>query len=167
LRSWIWYVAALLALLGMCEGQAAHVTGTELRKNWSLQSSCRLKQGTTGELISTTRFRPEGWVPTEVPHTVEGAQVDAKVFPFDPFVGMNLRKIPGTTQYLSVLESDIAAAGTAFEPNYTVPSSSASSRADTSKCAAATRRSCSRTSSAASIRPAHAAFSAAQQPSHG
>ena len=36
-----------------------------------------------------------------------------------------LRKIPGTTQYLSVLESDVATAGTAFEPNYTVPSSSA------------------------------------------
>ena len=36
-----------------------------------------------------------------------------------------LRKIPGTAQYLSVLESDIAAAGTAFEPNYTVPASSA------------------------------------------
>jgi uncharacterized protein (DUF1501 family) len=36
-----------------------------------------------------------------------------------------LRKIPGTTQYLSVLESDVAAAGTAFEANYTVPSSSA------------------------------------------
>jgi uncharacterized protein (DUF1501 family) len=36
-----------------------------------------------------------------------------------------LRKIPGTALYLSVLESDIAAAGTAFESNYTVPASSA------------------------------------------
>ena len=40
-----------------------------------------------------------------------------------------LRKIPGTAQYLSVLESDVAAAGTAFEANYTVPSSSAVSYA--------------------------------------
>lgn len=37
----------------------------------------------------------------------------------------DLRKIPGTTTYLSVLESDIAAAGTAFEANYTVPAAQA------------------------------------------
>ncbi len=36
-----------------------------------------------------------------------------------------LRKIPGTSQYLSVLESDVATAGTAFEANYTVPSANA------------------------------------------
>lgn len=40
-----------------------------------------------------------------------------------------LRKIPGTAQYLSVLDSDVAAAGTAFEPNYTVPAASATSYA--------------------------------------
>src|SRR5947209_1094020 len=82
----------LLVLVGcaMCVAQTDRWS-TELRKNWTLQSSCSLKQGNTGEFISTSRFRPTGWIATEVPHTVEGAQVDAKVFPFDPFVGMNLR----------------------------------------------------------------------------
>jgi uncharacterized protein (DUF1501 family) len=36
-----------------------------------------------------------------------------------------LRKIPGTNTFLSVLESDVAAAGTAFESNYTVPAANA------------------------------------------
>ena len=32
----------------------------------------------------------QSWLATTVPHTVLGAQVDAKIFP-DPFYGMNLR----------------------------------------------------------------------------
>ena len=85
----------LLVACGMTVAQFDR-SSTKLRNNWTLQSSCNLKQGTAGELISSSGFRPTGWIATEVPHTVEGAQVDAKAFPFDPFVGMNLRKIPGT-----------------------------------------------------------------------
>ena len=65
-----------------------------LEKNWHIQSACKLNDG--GEKISQSRYNVQGWLATTVPHTVLGAQVDAKLFP-DPFYGMNLRAIPGTT----------------------------------------------------------------------
>jgi exo-1,4-beta-D-glucosaminidase len=67
---------------------------TALRTGWAIQSACQV--GDTGERISTAAFRPAGWVPATVPSTVLGALVAARVFP-DPFVGMNLRAIPGTS----------------------------------------------------------------------
>lgn len=65
-----------------------------LEKNWHIQSSCKLNEG--GEALSRTAYNDQNWLATTVPHTVEGAQVDAKLFP-DPFYAMNLRAVPGTT----------------------------------------------------------------------
>lgn len=65
-----------------------------LEKNWHIKSGCKLHDG--GEAISRVGYSIAGWLPTTVPHTVLGAQVDAKLFA-DPFFGMNLRAIPGTT----------------------------------------------------------------------
>src|SRR5579885_464439 len=65
-----------------------------LEKNWHIQSGCKLSQG--GDALSRTAYNDQSWLATTVPHTVEGAQVDAKLFP-DPFYAMNLRAIPGTT----------------------------------------------------------------------
>jgi exo-1,4-beta-D-glucosaminidase len=65
-----------------------------LHENWTLQSSCHLKAG--GEQISTPDFRTTGWHATTVPSTVVAALVADKTYP-DPFFGMNLRSIPGTT----------------------------------------------------------------------
>ena len=65
-----------------------------LEKDWHIQSACKLNDG--GEKISRPGYNAQGWLATTVPHTVLGAQVDAKLFP-DPFYGMNLRAIPGTT----------------------------------------------------------------------
>jgi len=65
-----------------------------LEKNWHIQSGCKLHDG--GEAISRVGYSVAGWLATTVPHTVLGAQVDAKLFA-DPFFGMNLRAIPGTT----------------------------------------------------------------------
>lgn len=65
-----------------------------LEKNWHIQSSCKLSEG--GDVLSRAGYNDQNWLATTVPHTVEGAQVDAKLFP-DPFYGMNLRAIPGTT----------------------------------------------------------------------
>ena len=67
---------------------------TPLREDWQLQSACKLQS--TGEAISTDTFQPDGWLKTTVPSTVLAAQVAAGVFP-DPYFGMNLRQIPGTT----------------------------------------------------------------------
>jgi exo-1,4-beta-D-glucosaminidase len=67
---------------------------TFLTDGWALQSSAKT-QG-TGETISTTAFKAENWYSAKVPSTVVGTLVDDKVYP-DPFFGMNLRSIPGTS----------------------------------------------------------------------
>ena len=75
-----------------------------LEKNWHLQSACKLTDG--GEKISRPGYNLQSWLATTVPHTVLGAQVDAKMFP-DPFYGMNLRAIPGTTYPIGKLFAEL------------------------------------------------------------
>ena len=65
-----------------------------LNGRWLLQSSA--KAGTDGATISSTSYHPTEWYSVSVPSTVVGALVDAGVYK-DPFFGMNLRGIPGTT----------------------------------------------------------------------
>lgn len=67
---------------------------TTIRDGWRLQSSERITA--SGAQISTPAFRADGWYPTTVPSTVLAALVANKVYP-DPFFGMNLRSIPGTS----------------------------------------------------------------------
>ncbi len=82
---------------------AAHAgERTYLREGWQIQSSCRV--GEKGETISTIAFKPQGWIPATVPTTVLAAQIKAGVFDSvfdaknkDPYFGMNLRQVPGTT----------------------------------------------------------------------
>jgi exo-1,4-beta-D-glucosaminidase len=66
----------------------------DLHRNWSLQSSAKVPQ--KGELISTAQFQSRDWYRADIPSTVVGALVKNNVYP-DPFYGMNLRSIPGTT----------------------------------------------------------------------
>jgi len=49
-----------------------------------------------GEAVASVAYVPEGWLKTTVPSTVLAAQAAAGVYP-DPYYGMNLRQIPGTT----------------------------------------------------------------------
>jgi exo-1,4-beta-D-glucosaminidase len=65
-----------------------------LRQKWQLQSSCKVSS--RGEQISVAAFKPEGWRRARVPSTVVAALVADKTFP-DPYFGMNLRSIPGTS----------------------------------------------------------------------
>lgn len=65
-----------------------------LTENWSIQSSG--KTGAGGEVISTASFQPHDWYRTTVPASVLSALVRNHVYP-DPYSGMNLRAIPGTT----------------------------------------------------------------------
>lgn len=87
-----------LVELALIPGAVLAATGApprlDLREGWALQSS--RKVGATGEVLSTTQYTPEGWYRTTVPSTVVAAQLAAGDFE-DPYVGMNLRKIPGTT----------------------------------------------------------------------
>src|SRR5215471_2776703 len=59
---------------------------------WKMQSSC--KESAKGEQISVAGFNTEQWVSADVPGTVVGAQVTAKVLP-DPDYGLNLKQFPG------------------------------------------------------------------------
>ena len=65
-----------------------------LKDGWELQSLYKVDQ--SGAVISTTKFHPQGWYEVSVPTTVLAALVKHKVYP-DPYYGMNLRTIPGTT----------------------------------------------------------------------
>jgi exo-1,4-beta-D-glucosaminidase len=69
-------------------------TVTPLREGWQLESACKLQA--TGETIATEGFQAGGWLKTAVPSTVLASQATAGLFP-DPYYGMNLRQIPGTT----------------------------------------------------------------------
>ena len=83
----------LLALPALPEALHAG-TVTPLHEGWQLQSACKIQAG--GETISTEGFHAEGWLKAAVPSTVLAAQVAAGIFP-DPYFGMNLRQIPGTS----------------------------------------------------------------------
>ncbi len=85
-----------LCLLLMSAGSIAAAGGTvhPVREGWRLQSACSVKA--EGAEISNRGFAAQDWLSTTVPSTVLAAQVAAKVFP-DPYFGMNLRSIPGTS----------------------------------------------------------------------
>src|SRR5439155_26357044 len=75
-------------------GRVENGARTELARGWFIQSSAKVTA--RGDEISTSRFQPGVWYPATVPSTVLSALVDNKVYP-DPYFGMNLRSIPGTT----------------------------------------------------------------------
>lgn len=74
----------------------------KLEKNWALQSSCKIDA--KGPQISQPGFKTAGWIETSVPSTVLAAQVKAGIFK-DPYFGMNLRQIPGTTYEIGTVFS--------------------------------------------------------------
>jgi exo-1,4-beta-D-glucosaminidase len=67
---------------------------TFLSAGWMLQSSCKVSAG--GPQISKAGFSTNGWHAVTVPSTVLAALIADKTYP-DPYFGMNLRKIPGTS----------------------------------------------------------------------
>src|SRR5688500_15811640 len=89
-------VVAVSAVLVPASAHAAGAGGDRiaLREGWAIQSSAKVTA--KGEALSTPGFAAEGWHRARVPNTVVGALVEDGTFP-DPYFGMNLRKIPGTT----------------------------------------------------------------------
>jgi exo-1,4-beta-D-glucosaminidase len=85
--------ASVLPLNAQATAESGSHAGVPLT-DWAIQSSSQVKE--TGEALSTTSFHPNNWHPATVPTTVVAALVRDKVYP-DPFFGMNLRSIPGTT----------------------------------------------------------------------
>ena len=86
----------LLMIAWMAHGQTPPATTTriDLAKGWLIQSSAKVSE--KGAVVSTAGFQPREWYPSSVPSTVVAALVNNKVYP-DPYFGMNLRSIPGTT----------------------------------------------------------------------
>jgi exo-1,4-beta-D-glucosaminidase len=85
-----------LAALTLCTAATAGIRAevTPLREGWNVQSGCKIQAD--GVAISTVAFKPEGWITATVPSTVLAAQVAAGQFK-NPYFGMNLRSIPGTS----------------------------------------------------------------------
>jgi len=65
-----------------------------LRENWFIQPSADVRAD--GPAISTAGFSTREWYPATLPSTVLSALVEDKVYP-DPYIGTNLRSVPGTT----------------------------------------------------------------------
>lgn len=99
---------AATGLAALCAGQA--ITPAEPRSetlaSWKLASACTVKD--PGAVVSLGDYTTSGWQPVTVPSTVLAAQLEAGTFKtlahmekgaggFDPYFGMNLRAIPGTT----------------------------------------------------------------------
>src|SRR5437667_11530619 len=85
-----------LSSLVLAQQPKAHHTLAEdtllLRDGWALQSSCKVEQ--KGDVVSTARFRPEGWYAVRVPKTVFAPLVKHKFHP-DPHFGMHPRPSTG------------------------------------------------------------------------
>jgi exo-1,4-beta-D-glucosaminidase len=65
-----------------------------LKEGWAIQSSTDVSA--PGGVVSTPAYAPSGWYKATMPSTVIATMVRQHVFP-DPYVGTNLRTIPGTT----------------------------------------------------------------------
>ncbi len=93
----------LVALAAHC-ASAQPGERISLARGWSVQSSAKVAQ--KGDEISSSKYRPEGWYAASVPSTVVGTLVSNRVYP-DPYFGMNLRSIPGTTYNIGANFSNI------------------------------------------------------------
>src|ERR1700693_1740999 len=69
-----------------------------LRQGWAIKFSAEVREG--GAAISAADYRPNGWYGAALPTTVLSALVQAHVYP-DPYSGMNLRQISGTSYPIS------------------------------------------------------------------
>jgi len=86
----------LLALAWAALGSSGNAPSDRfvLNTGWTLRSSAGLDRA--GEAISQAGLNTSDWQRIHVPNTVLGALVERGLYP-DPYFGMNLRDIPGTT----------------------------------------------------------------------
>ena len=87
-------VAVTVAAAALPADRAPKACAWRSKKDWTLQSSA--KAVAQGDAISSAGYDARGWHRVTVPNTVVGALVENGTYQ-DPYFGMNLRKIPGTT----------------------------------------------------------------------
>jgi exo-1,4-beta-D-glucosaminidase len=93
----------LLSLLSFVS--ASQAEELVLKDGWSIQSSREVSD--KGSVLSTSAFHPKQWYRTTMPSTVVAALVADHVYA-DPYFGMNLRSLPGTTYTVGTTFASIA-----------------------------------------------------------
>jgi exo-1,4-beta-D-glucosaminidase len=92
------FLSRVSVLVAISITSGAGVSGNNsrllLRENWFIQSSADAQSD--GATISRPGFSTQGWYPATLPSTVLSALVEDQVYSA-PYVGMNLRSLPGTT----------------------------------------------------------------------
>src|SRR5262245_47276972 len=94
MRGWGVLAALAVTFLNGDAVWADQAAGIPLKDGWAIQSSADV--GATGAAISQPGFDVSRWHKVTVPNTVVGALVENGTYR-DPYFGMNLRAIPGTT----------------------------------------------------------------------
>jgi len=92
----VFAVLALAASTGCwaASGASKSASQIDLKEGWAIQSSEKIEE--KGEALSTVGYTAKQWYPITVPSTVVAALVRNHVYP-DPYVGMNLRSMPGVS----------------------------------------------------------------------
>ncbi|MEJ2006812.1 MAG: beta galactosidase jelly roll domain-containing protein [Acidobacteriota bacterium] len=97
-RAGVFLLSLFVGAGSMFAAQAGGTRSGSLRltlsQGWELQSSAQVPE--KGSAVSQSEFHPSGWYKTDVPSTVLAALVKNNVYR-DPYFGMNLRYIPGTS----------------------------------------------------------------------
>jgi exo-1,4-beta-D-glucosaminidase len=96
-------ILLLLSLLSFVS--ASQAEKLVLKDGWYIQPSQDVPD--KGSVISTAGFQPKQWYRATMPSTVLAALAADRVYA-DPYFGMNLRSIPGTTYTIGINSSDIA-----------------------------------------------------------
>lgn len=101
------FLLSLLAGLSLLAADTASsaISPVYLRQGWAIQSSADVGPA-RGADLSTSSYHPSGWYPATLPSTVLHALVEAHVYP-DPYFGMNLRTIAGTSYPISANFSNL------------------------------------------------------------
>jgi exo-1,4-beta-D-glucosaminidase len=91
----------IISSLATAAAQSGREEASQLRlqQNWFIQPSSQVRADNAradGIAISTVGFSTREWYPATLPSTVLSALVEDKVYP-DPYIGTNLRSVPGTT----------------------------------------------------------------------
>ena len=87
----------IISLVGTIAASSKEGTDSStmvLRDNWFIEPSADVHAH--GEAISNVGFSTRDWYPATLPSTVMSALVEDRVYS-DPYTGVNLRSIPGTT----------------------------------------------------------------------
>ena len=104
------FIASLLAAsasIGLAAANREMVPPAKLvlSDGWSIQPSTEVAE--KGAALSTATFQPKHWYPAKMPSTVMAALVADHVYA-DPFFGMNLRSVAGTSYPIGHNFSNIA-----------------------------------------------------------